>query len=153
MPNRMIGTPTNVWQIAKCMYELIRHGRTFNTDIYFYCRIPSLDMSIETFGRKIVRQEFDDYSDPLRVYLLRCLARDPTQRPTPRELLHQCQESLRLLEPDISRLSGIPPNNVDNWLKADAALGGAWFSSDGYSDATTIPEGRAHVIPLGFSNE
>ena len=109
-------------------------------------------MSIETFGRKIVRDEFDDYSNPLRVFLMRCLARDPTQRPTPRELLRQCQESLRVLDPDTLRLSGIPPNSIKDWLKADAALGGAWFTSDGYSDATPIPKRRAGGVPLGFSN-
>ena len=126
----MVGTPANVWQIAKCMYELIRFGRTFNTYNFFYCRLPSLNMTIETFGRKILRPQYDIYSDSLRSLLLQCLARDPTQRPTPRGILRRCQESLKILDPESGRDIAILQEDQDYEQEGrlDRAESG-WYSS------------------------
>jgi serine/threonine protein kinase len=128
-PHRMIGTPVGVWQVAKCIYELIMFGRPFNTANYFYCRFPSLNLTIETFGRKILRPKYgNEYTDCLRSLLLHCLARDPTQRPTPQQLLRQCQKALKTLEPENRRFT-VPEGNEDDEQKKPAFYGPGWYSS------------------------
>lgn len=129
-PNRMLGTPTNVWQIARCMYATIRLGRTFDMKKTFRYRPPGETHSFETYGRKILREEFEDYSDRLKATLLRCLACDPTRRPTPRELLRECIEATNSLEPDLKSVPGIPaaPIKEIQPQNDEAGIFGVWSS-------------------------
>jgi hypothetical protein len=126
----MLGTPTNVWQIARCIYVTIRLGRTFDTRRAFLCRLPGVAPSFETYGRKILREEYNGYSDRLRAMLLRCLARDPLQRPTPRELLRECQEALNSLKPDLPVFPGIPLAPIGDVRPQDGVGVFGGFSSD-----------------------
>jgi hypothetical protein len=141
----MVGTPTNVWQIAKCMYELIRLGRRFSTKKYFFCRLPNQNLSFETYGRKILRAEYDVYSDYLRVLLLRCLARDPTVRPSPRYVLSQCQQALKIIKPDLVPPLGIPEDSVVDERGEIGALG--WYSS-GWSESVDVSSSADDPVGL-----
>jgi serine/threonine protein kinase len=91
----MIGTPSNVWQVASCIYVLIRHGRHLDTNNFFRHHIGHLNKTIETYGQNILQPEFSRYSASLRELILHCLARDPTERPSPREVLLRCEEQLK----------------------------------------------------------
>ena len=136
-PHRMVGTPINVWAVAKCMYEFIRFGRSFNIQNYFYCHLPSLNMTLETLGRKILRPKYDKYSDGLRSLLLQCLARDPTQRPSPREILRRCQDSLKILDPESVRHVPMPEEDQsDDRVMLDRSDSG-WFSAWSYTTSPT----------------
>jgi hypothetical protein len=129
------------------MYEMMRMGYSFNTDNFFYCYIPDLKLAIETYGRKILREEYNVYSDGLRTLILRCLARDTTQRPTPRELLRQCQESLKGIEPDLARVPGIPKDEPQDEAAVRGILGEAWFSRDGHTKLSTAPNDGSIAAP------
>lgn len=122
----------NVWTIARIMLVLIRRGRLFNSDNHFICHLVKENMLIETYGRKILRPEFDVYSDPLRSLILRCLARNPKDRPSPRAILHTCQMALKAFVPTIVPFPGIPPDPVDDELEEPVGPNSAYFSSSGF---------------------
>lgn len=86
-----------------------------------------MNLSIETYGRKILRPEYNAYSNCLRGLLLHCLARDPTQRPTPRQLLNQCQKSLKTYE--LGPFPGIPEGDLATGREEEGGPG--WYSGVG----------------------
>lgn len=146
-PNRMVGTPTNVWGVAKCMYLLLRHGRSLNTENHFKCHLLNSNIIIETYGRKLLRPEFDCYSEALRTTIFRCLARDPTHRPTPRELLSRCQESLKAIEPGFAPFPGIPPGQAGDEPEDSPQNNSAWFSSSGREESSSVRQEEDQLSP------
>ncbi|PVH78258.1 kinase-like protein [Cadophora sp. DSE1049] len=84
------GTPYNVWQVGKCMYNLINRLRTFdskpNTEVFW---VQFDDTSAgETYGRYILDAP---YSAKLRRLIYRCLSRQPDLRLRPRALIAEIQ--------------------------------------------------------------
>lgn len=94
-PGRRFGSPSNVWQIAKCMHEMIRVGRSFDIRQVFWCDVQGHVM--QSFGRSLLDE--DMYSNQERQLVVWCLARDPGQRPKPREILQTVQEVLGYFDP------------------------------------------------------
>lgn len=90
--NRRLGTEGNVWQIGKCMYELVKRGREFNRTMVREVRFDGETEFFTTFGDKI--RFVESYSMSLKMLILRCLAVDPTLRPTPRQLRADCKLAL-----------------------------------------------------------
>ncbi|KAH6674560.1 kinase-like domain-containing protein [Halenospora varia] len=104
VPDRTLGSPGNVWQVAKCIYELMSHGISFRKD-----RVHKVadrkGKSIVTFGRKLVR--VPGYSEKLKLLVFWCLALDPRERPTPRQLLYDTTMGLHVI-----MQKGVPAEDV-----------------------------------------
>jgi hypothetical protein len=81
----------NTWGFAKTLYCLITRGRQFNgsKDRYFKAEVGVGYEIIETMGPGLLRAP---YSVLLRKAVLRCLAYDPTKRPSATELLGIIEE-------------------------------------------------------------
>jgi serine/threonine protein kinase len=72
-PGRKFGSPSNVWQVAKCMHELVRVGRSFDIREAFWCHVQGNVM--QSFGRDLLLG--DVHSDKVRQLVVWCLAREP----------------------------------------------------------------------------
>ncbi|KAF4627135.1 hypothetical protein G7Y89_g11018 [Cudoniella acicularis] len=82
-------------QVAKCIYELMSHGITFRNNRVHIVVGRDDSIPITTFGRKLIN--LPGYSESLKLLVFHCLALDPTQRPTPRQLLEDTTRALRFI--------------------------------------------------------
>ena len=91
------GTKMNVWQIGQCMYELIMRGRDPDWN-----QVWRVDMTVNGERRNldffgIEAKNHPAYSATLRKLLMRCLAVDATDRPTPDEMLEICEGAIAVV--------------------------------------------------------
>ena len=74
------------------MYELIKRGRTFDRSAVRELQLDGESELFSTFGERILA--VDQYSSRLKRLVLKCLAIDPSRRPSPREVLGDCRLAL-----------------------------------------------------------
>ncbi|RDW65495.1 hypothetical protein BP5796_10187 [Coleophoma crateriformis] len=96
----IITSAVNVWQVGKCMYELICRSASFDCEKWdqerFWTFVDYSSMrTFSTVGRYMADAP---YSKNLRLAILRCLAVEPMERISPNELLRQTQGYLSYIE-------------------------------------------------------
>ncbi|RDW59787.1 hypothetical protein BP6252_12874 [Coleophoma cylindrospora] len=107
----MITSAVNVWQVGKCMYELICRAASFECAKWdresFWTFVDYSNLrTFATTGKYMANAP---YSKNLRLVVLRCLAVEPEKRITPNQLLRQVQSYLSYVEqafPDTVPLAG-----------------------------------------------
>ncbi|CZR58756.1 uncharacterized protein PAC_08648 [Phialocephala subalpina] len=100
-PSYVIEHPNTIWQVGKCIFNIITNGRFWSDD---YNTINTVDNG-QKFGdyKRNVLQKV--YSKNLMKYVLACLSADPTRRYFRSELLEHFETVLSIFEgtyqPDI----------------------------------------------------
>ncbi|TGO84740.1 hypothetical protein BPOR_0471g00040 [Botrytis porri] len=125
-PNRVIGTSTDVWNVANVIYQCLVNNNAVPDNEFFETGVdPEPSEIFLTMGPWLLHPELEVYSRRLRGLILKSLSFYPTDRPDVRDLLVQVQES------------------VDFWnfgeihdLFLDGIYGGEYGWDEIYPDAT-----------------
>ncbi|CZS88342.1 uncharacterized protein RAG0_00076 [Rhynchosporium agropyri] len=95
--NIKLGAHTNIWAIGKVIYNLINRSHSFsnNAPIFYFGHPGPPQKIIRTQGEAIIDAP---YGAALRRAVMRCLAVNWRDRPTPREMLGICEDVLKKIE-------------------------------------------------------
>ncbi|KAF7945502.1 hypothetical protein EAE96_010269 [Botrytis aclada] len=94
-PNRVIGTSTDLWNVANIIHQCLVDNKAVPDDIFFETGVePNPYKLFLTMGKALLDPERELYSRRLRGLVLKSLAFSPGDRPDVRDLLREVQESL-----------------------------------------------------------
>ncbi|KAF7937092.1 hypothetical protein EAE99_002441 [Botrytis elliptica] len=94
-PNRVIGTSTDLWNVANVIYQcLVNNNPVPDNEIFETGVDPDPHITFSTMGRYLLHPELEVYSRRFRGLILKSLALHPGARPDVRDLLVQVQESV-----------------------------------------------------------
>ncbi|KAI9054424.1 hypothetical protein LZ554_001586 [Drepanopeziza brunnea f. sp. 'monogermtubi'] len=92
-PNRRFGSCSNVYQVGKCMYEIMNHGVVSQMNQYSSTAVTGCAI---TFGVEPAR--LVNYSNEIKEVLRRSLLTDCKERLSALELLTVCQRACQMLD-------------------------------------------------------
>ncbi|KAF5870705.1 uncharacterized protein Bfra_009254 [Botrytis fragariae] len=94
-PNRVIGTSTDVWNVANVIYQCLVNNNAVPDNEFFETGVdPEPSETFLTMGKYLLHPELEVYSRRFRGLILKSLAYYPGERPDVRDLLVQVQESV-----------------------------------------------------------
>ncbi|KAF7934090.1 uncharacterized protein EAE97_008450 [Botrytis byssoidea] len=94
-PNRVIGTATDVWNVANVIYQCLVNNNHVAENEFFETGVdPDPSETFRTMGKWLLHPELEVYSRRFRGLILKSLAYYPGARPDVRDLLVQVQESV-----------------------------------------------------------
>ncbi|KAF7890641.1 hypothetical protein EAF00_008956 [Botryotinia globosa] len=94
-PNRVIGTATDLWNVANVIYQCLVNNNHVAENEFFETGVdPDPSETFMTMGKWLLHPELEVYSRRFRGLILKSLAYYPGARPDVRDLLVQVQESV-----------------------------------------------------------
>ncbi|TGO35894.1 hypothetical protein BHYA_0142g00100 [Botrytis hyacinthi] len=94
-PNRVIGTSTDLWNVANVIYQCLVNNNHVPDNEFFETGVdPDPSETFTTMGKYLLHPELEVYSRRFRGLILKSLAYYPRARPDVRGLLVEVQESV-----------------------------------------------------------